>query len=131
MSLFGDGLELLKLVDKGRNAPLYGELGKWIEKVEDLQTENSELSAENAALREQLRLKQNLERIDGHLFMAGDDEEICPRCAEVDSRAVHLMMMDHKLLPGFRATCPSCKTTTQYPRPATRRNGIVHHRSAL
>jgi hypothetical protein len=52
VSLFGDGSELLKLADKGHNASLYSELGKWIDKVGDLQRRNDELSIEAATLRE-------------------------------------------------------------------------------
>jgi hypothetical protein len=51
MSLFGDGLELLKLVDKGHNASLYSELGRWIDKVADLQRKNDELEGQLAGLR--------------------------------------------------------------------------------
>ena len=79
MSLFGDGLELLKLVDKGHNAPLYLQLGEWIDKVATLQQKNDELVIENTTLRDQLRIKGAIERIGGHTFLQGDDEEICPR----------------------------------------------------
>ena len=109
MSLFGDGLELLKLVDKGRNSPLYLELGKWIDKVGELQKENATLNEENARFREQIRFRGLMERIRGHVFVEGDDEERCPRCAEADLKLIHLVPIHSKHAPYQKAACPSCK----------------------
>jgi hypothetical protein len=120
MSLFGDGLELLKLVDKGRNASLYKELGEWIDKVADLQKERDDLKAEVTGLREQVRFKASVERVDGHTFVKGDDEEICPSCVAVSGRAVHLEPMRSELPPYVKATCPACKTAYRHNMPVKR-----------
>jgi hypothetical protein len=108
MSLIGDGIDLLKLVDKGRNADLYKQLGEWIDKVGQLQKTNEELGRKVADLEEQLRFKGKVYRFAGHTFVEGDDDEICPRCTEVDCRAVHLL--DMNLGRGKQAACPECKT---------------------
>jgi hypothetical protein len=112
MSLIGDGIDLLKLVDKGRNADLYKQLGEWIDKVAELQKQNAALEAERAQLAEKLKFKGRLQRIAGHTFVDGDDEEICSRCAEVDQRAVHLtvIIVDSR---GKIAACPQCKTPSK------------------
>ena len=121
MSVIGDGINLLKLVDKGRNAPLYKELGEYIDKVAELKKSNDSLSDENAKLREQMRFKALIKRFNGHTFADGDDEEICSRCAEVDLRLVHLQDMNvdgH----GRRAACPQCKTPGSGMGPPLRRD---------
>ena len=87
MSLIGEGMELLGLFDKAKNADLYKQLGDWIDKVRVLQIENEHLLTERKELKEQLRFKGVLERINGHTFVQGDDEEICPSCAAVTMRA--------------------------------------------
>lgn len=120
MSLFGEGIEMLKLVDQGRNAVLWHQLGQWIDKVSELQKRNEELVTENATLREEVRFKGVLERIDGHTFVQGDDEEICSRCAEVDKRLVHLLALHSSKPPYQKATCPSCKTEMLHAIPRKR-----------
>jgi hypothetical protein len=44
VGVIGEGVDLLKLVDKGVNADLYKQLGEWIDKVGNLQREVEELS---------------------------------------------------------------------------------------
>ncbi len=119
MGIIGEGIDLLKLVDKGRNADLYKQLGEWIDKVTELQKANELLSGENVKLREQLRFKGAVTRIAGRSYVDGDDEEICSRCAEVDHVPVHLldMVIDDR---GRRATCPHCKTPRGNGRPTRR-----------
>jgi hypothetical protein len=120
MSLFGDGLELLKLVDKGHNAPLYSQLGEWIDKVAALQQRIETLEAENAAIREQIQFKGILLRISGHTFVEGDNEEVCPRCAEADSKAIHLIPQHSKIPPYQKASCPECKIEFFHNQPVNR-----------
>jgi hypothetical protein len=120
MSLIGDGLELLALLDKARNAELYKQLGDWIEKVRILQLENDRLHTEQRELKEQLRFKGVLERIQGHTFVQGDDEEICPRCAEVKSAPIHLIGHHSQRPPYQKAFCPECETEFQHNVPYTR-----------
>lgn len=119
MSLFGDGLELLKLVDKGVNTELYRQLGEWIDKVAELQKQNEALAQENSSLRERLKFKGTVVRVQGHSFVEGDDEEICSRCAEVANRPVHLVMVRHEKI-GIRAACPECKTPLSHGHPIRR-----------
>ena len=120
MTLIGEGVDILKLVNKAQNADLYKQIGEWIEKVLDLQKKNEELTAERNELREQLRFKGTLERIKGHTFVQGDEEEICPRCAEVDAKPVHLFPVHSKHPPFQKAGCPACKTEFSHNIPYTR-----------
>jgi rubrerythrin len=120
MSLIGDGLELLGLIDKARNADLYKQLGDWIDKVRTLQIENDRLLTEQKEMKEQIRFKGVLERVNGHTFVQGDDEEICPRCAEADLKLVHLIPVHSKRPPWQKAGCPSCKLELSHNIPYTR-----------
>jgi hypothetical protein len=120
MSLIGEGMELLGLFDKAKNADLYKQLGDWIDKVRVLQIENEHLLTERKELKEQLRFKGVLERINGHTFVQGDDEEICPSCAAVTMRAVHLEPMHSPKPPYHKATCPVCKTVYLHNVPVKR-----------
>jgi hypothetical protein len=74
-----------------------------------LQQENSSLTIERNQLRDQLAFRAAVQRIAGHSYVQGRDEEICSRCAEVDSRAITLLDMNIDGR-GLRATCPHCKT---------------------
>jgi NAD-dependent dihydropyrimidine dehydrogenase PreA subunit len=109
VGVIGEGVDLLKLVDKGVNADLYKQLGEWIDKVGNLQREVEECRAKNLQLEERLRFKGKIQKIAGHTYVEGDDEEICVRCAAVDLRPVPLVDMDIDGR-GRRATCPQCKT---------------------
>jgi phage FluMu protein Com len=120
MSLIGEGMELLGLFDKAKNADIYKQLGDWIEKVRVLQIENDRLLGALKETKDQLRFKGILERIKGRTFVQGDDEQICPRCAEVDKLPVHLMVLPYPKPPYFRATCPACKGITEDNRPLKR-----------
>lgn len=121
MGLIGEGIDLLKLVDKARNADLYKQLGEWIDRVGELQKRNSALEAELVELKGRLNFMRAAERISGHTFVEGDDEEVCSRCAEVDRRGVHLisgMVAGH----GRWSICPQCKAPGKSSRPATRQS---------
>ncbi len=120
MSIIGDGIDLLRLVNKAQNADLYKQLGEWIDKVGELQKQTDELKAERDALKEKLRVKATLERVNGHLYIQSDDEEICSRCAEVDHLPVHLITVHSARPPYQSASCPSCKTTYMSGRPIFR-----------
>ena len=93
MSLVGDGVELLKLIDKGHNASLYKQLGEWIDKVLTLQKTVDDQATEIRLLKEQVRFKASLQRLEGHTFVDDDLHEICPRCAEVDLRASSVALL--------------------------------------
>ena len=43
MSIIGDGLEILALIDKAKNADVYRQLGDYIDKIRDQQLENDRL----------------------------------------------------------------------------------------
>ncbi len=108
MGVIGEGLDLLKLVDKGANADLYKQLGEWIDRVRNLQERVDDLTAKNLQLEERLRFKGKVQKIAGHTYVEGDDEEMCPRCAR-DFLAVPLLDTDLDGR-GRKATCPQCKT---------------------
>lgn len=111
MSVIGDGVEILKLVNKGANADLYEKLGKFIELANDLQARVEELKETNRALTEKLRLKDGLYRIRDVLFMQGDPYPLCTKCYEVEKKLIHLR------LPGDRSygvpRCPHCNVYYQ------------------
>jgi hypothetical protein len=124
MGIISEGVDLLKLANKAQNADLYKQLGEWIDKVNELQKQNEELTAERNQLREQVRFKGVVERINGYTFAQGDDEEICPRCAEVDRRAIHLMVL--RIAPGAtRLACPACNIQTHRHVPVKRDQALT------
>jgi hypothetical protein len=120
MGIIGDGMEILGLINKAQNADLYRQVGEWIDKVAELQKQNDELRTEVKDLRDKLRFKGVIERINGHVFIQGDDEEVCPRCAEVDLRPVHLIPHRSKFPPYQKAFCPSCEREFQHNLPYSR-----------
>ena len=120
MSIFGEGLEILGLIDKAKNADVYRQLGDYIDKVREQQIENDRLRAEVRDLNEKLRFKGDVERVKGHTFVRGDDEEICPRCAEVDFVPVHLIPQHSNRAPYQKAFCPQCKIEFNHNAPQTR-----------
>jgi hypothetical protein len=120
MSIIGEGLEILGLIDKAKNADVYRQLGDYIDKVREQQVENDKLHTEIRQLKEELRFKASIERIDGHTFVQGDDEEICPSCAAVNNRPVHLEPMRSDRPPYQKATCPACKTPYLHNVPVKR-----------
>lgn len=73
-----------------------------------LKQENSLLVADNAQLREKLRIKGATHRINGHVYIDGDDAEMCSNCLAVESLAVPLQDMNLDRT-GRKATCPHCK----------------------
>lgn len=114
MSVISDGLELLKLVNKGAHADLYGRLGKLIEEARDLYSQREDLEQQNRLLLEQLRFKGAFIRVGGNVYIDGDDEALCSRCADVDCRPVHVIEQD---VPprGITPVCPQCKAQHRYP----------------
>ena len=79
MGVVGDGVDLLRLVDKGAHADLYKQLGEWIDKVADLQKEKDELQSKNRRLEEQLVFKGSFRQTGTHSYVEGQEEEICSR----------------------------------------------------
>lgn len=120
MSILGEGLEILGLIDKAKNADVYRQLGDYIDKVRAQQIDNDKLHDEIRDLKEKLRFKGVIERINGHVFVEGDDEEICPRCAEVKLTPIHLISQHSKLPPYQRAFCPECKIEFNHNVPYSR-----------
>jgi|SRR6185437_8915413 len=120
MGIVSEGVDLLRLVNKAQSVDLYRELGAWIDKVADLQKENDALRQERDALKEQVRFKSVIERVNGHLFIQGEDEEICPRCAEADLQPIHLIPHHSKQAPFQKAWCPKCQIEFQHNAPYSR-----------
>lgn len=90
MGMISDGFELLKLANIGANADLHGKLGKFVEKAQELQARVEALEELNKDLKDQLRFKGTFVRLAGQVYVDGDDEPLCSRCADVDNRPVHL-----------------------------------------
>jgi hypothetical protein len=107
MSIIGDGLEILGLIDKAKNADVYRQLGDYIDKIREQQLENDRLQTEVRDLKEKLRFKGTIQRINGHVFVDDDEDEVCPRCAEIDRVPVHLMLLRIERGPT-RLGCPQC-----------------------
>ena len=119
MGIIGEGMEILGLIDKARNADVYRQLGDYVDKVRALQLENHHLAEKLQEAERQLVFNGKIERIKGHVFIEGDDEEICPRCAEVDRRPVHLMILRIPQV-GARLACPECDLLTHRHVPLKR-----------
>ncbi len=113
--MIGEGLELMKLANIGANADIHEKLGKFVEKAQDLQAKVEALEEQNKELREQLRFRGIVERINGCSYVVGEQEPICPRCAEVDRRPVHFVTTRHEKM-GHLVVCPQCKTQAVYQR---------------
>lgn len=124
MSVIGEGIELLNLVDKAKNADLYKQLGEYITKTEQLQKDKDGLALKVLELSDQLRFKGKVEYIAECAFVEGVDQEICPTCADTEHKPVRLqdMNIDGK---GMKATCPKCKTTMGNRRPMTRQHAVA------
>jgi hypothetical protein len=114
VSVIGEGVEILKLIDKGRNADLYKQIGDWIDQVEKLKVEKDELSQANKELKKKLEFAGSLTRIAGRTYAENDDEEICSRCAEVDNLPVHLNVMRVPVGSGQALICPQCKNQASH-----------------
>jgi hypothetical protein len=112
MGIIGDGLEILKLVNMGANAELYGKMAKFVEETQELKAKVEALEEANRDLNEQLRFKGSIVRVQGNVYVDGDDEPICSRCADVDHRPVHITHhRDMKM--GTLAMCPQCKVQSR------------------
>jgi hypothetical protein len=119
MGVLNDGLELLEVMRKGLSAAQDKEIGDLITEIRHVQTERDSLAVRVLDLSEQLRFKGRVEYIAGATFVEGFDQEICPRCADVEHKPVRLqdMTVDGR---GMKATCPQCKTAIGNRSPITR-----------
>ena len=119
MSVIGEGIELLNLVDKAENVELYTRLGEYVKKVEDLQKDKDAYAAKILDLADQLRFKGKVQYIAEATFVEGSDQEICPACADIEHKPIRLqdMNLDGR---GMKATCPKCKTAMGNRPPITR-----------
>ena len=107
--------EVAKLVKDLGNMELY-------RKILDLQGEIMELTQVNRELQTRVReLEDTISRIDQMTFRSpfyyvdGDDVPHCPRCWEVNKRAVHYPEPFNSAA-GPRYDCPECKTAIIHPR---------------
>ena len=113
MGIISDGLEIMKLVNMGANAELFGKLAKFVEEAQELKAKVEKLDEANRSLREQLRFKGTVVRVAGCMYIEGDEEQICSHCAEVDNIPVHVSYQVLEKL-GRTAMCPRCKNKA-YP----------------
>jgi hypothetical protein len=99
--------------------------------IASLKRENDALNSENASLREQLRFRAAIIRVNGHTYIDGEDAEMCANCLAVRSVAVPLqdMNLDRQ---GRKATCPNCKMPRGNgpPIPRHRAEEVVRKRAA-
>jgi hypothetical protein len=106
MGIISDGLEIMKLVNMGASADVHERLGKFVDKAQELQAKVEALEETNKQLRDQLRFRGSLVRVNSTLFAEGDDEPLCSRCAEVDKKLVHIQIVGRMC-----ACCPECETS--------------------
>ena len=112
MGILGDGIEVMKLANIAANAELYGKLATFVEKAQELQAKVETLEEANKELRQQLHFKGQFVRVAGWVYVDGDDEPMCSRCADVDNRPVHLTIhRDVKM--GQIVICPQCKSQSR------------------
>ena len=107
--------EVAKLVKDLGNMELYRQ-------ILDLQGEIMELTQGNRELQTQLQeLQDTLSQVGQMTFRSpfyyadGDEVPYCPRCWEVDKRAVHFPPPFHSAA-GPVYTCPECKRRIVHPR---------------
>jgi len=107
--------EVAKLVKDLGNMELYRQ-------ILDLQGEIMELTQENREMQNRVHeLEKTLNQVKQMKFqppfyyIEGDPVPHCPRCWEVDRRAVHFLE-PVKVMAGTRYDCPQCKTMIIHPR---------------
>src|ERR1035437_3102141 len=69
--------------------------------------------------REKLRIKGATRRINNHVYIDGDDAEMCSHCLAVESLPVPLQDMNLNRT-GRKATCPHCKMSRGNGPPISR-----------
>ncbi len=107
--------EVAKLIKDIGNMELY-------QQILDLQGEIMELTQENRDLQKNLQeVQDKLSQVDKMVFRspfyytACDDIPFCPRCWEVDKKAVHLPQPVHSGLgPAYK--CLECEKVINHPR---------------
>jgi len=107
--------EVAKLVKELGNMELYRQ-------ILDLQGEIMELTQANRELRENMqKLEDKLSQVEKMTFRSpfyyteGDDVPYCPRCWEVNRKAVHYPE-PRNTVSGTMYTCPECDCKIIYPR---------------
>jgi hypothetical protein len=115
MSIISDAKEIADLVKAMGNIDLY-------RKIVDLQTEiigviqeKNEIERRMMELNDAIEQGKSMSYKKPFWFKTGDDVAHCPRCWEVEKKAVHLIGPRAGVSQGPRYDCPQCKAFFYHP----------------
>lgn len=107
--------EIVDLIKKGSTLEAQEKIMELREAVVALEEDNSNLRRQVRELEEKLSFQESL-RFESPFYYAQDDSvPYCPRCWEVDRKAVHLPPPS-QVMAGTRYDCVECKTMYIHPR---------------
>ena len=107
--------DIVDLLKKGSTIEAQEKIMELREAAIELQEENIELKQQVKELNEILEKKNNMKFLTPFYYAEGDDVPHCPRCWEVDHKAVHLPAPFNSG-SGPSYTCPECDTSIVHPR---------------
>ena len=110
MGILADVKEVADLIKKVGDMELYRKMIELQAEVIQLADRNSHLSQEVAELKAKVELRATMKFHDHFYWREGDPDPYCPRCFDVDRKAVHVIGPRAGSLPW---TCPQCKFETR------------------
>ena len=107
MSIVEGMKEIAELAKKQGNVDLYTRILELRIEMIEVSEEKLKLQVKVNELEERLRMKDQMTFSEPFWYREGDDTPHCPACYEKDSRAIHLLSLDHSA--DGRFSCPVCK----------------------
>ena len=107
--------EIIDLIKKGATIEAQEKIMELRETMIELQQENIELQQKVKHLEEIINKKLLMNFKTPFYYMNGDSIPHCPRCWEVDHKAVHFPTPFNSAA-GTSYTCPQCNTNIIHPR---------------
>ena len=107
--------EIIDLVKKGATIEAQEKIMELREAAMELQQENIELQKKVKGLEEIIDKKRSMKFNSPFYYADGDNIPHCPRCWEVDHKAVHFPTPFNSMA-GPSHTCPQCETNIIHPR---------------
>jgi len=107
MSIVDGMKEIAELAKKQGNIDLYTRILELRLEMNEISEEKLKLQLKVNDLEERLRVKDQMSFREPFWYREGDDTPHCSACFEKDSRAVHMVSLDHSLEGRFQ--CPVCK----------------------